>query len=87
MQRITTKDLDTGLFEMIDNADPFVCQKSNYFTISPDPFYPGWETVHYFRRLDDIEPTYIRKYVDGIGVRWDKGPENDWLEDLKNLDI
>ena len=87
MQRITNDDLNTGLYEIVPHTDPLVCQKANYYILSPDPLNPKWDIVHYFKRLGEIEPTYIRKYVDGVGVRWDKGAENNWLEDLKNLDI
>ena len=87
MKRITSDELNTGLYEAIDSADPFVCQKANYYTSHPDPIDSKWDVITYFRLVSDPLPTYIRKYVDGVGVRWDKEPENSWFEDLKNLNI
>ena len=87
MKRITSDELNTGLYEMVDNTDPFVCQKSNYYTSHPDPLDPMWDVITYYRLLNDQTPTYMRKYVDGVGIRVDNKPDNSWLEDLKNLDF
>jgi hypothetical protein len=82
-----TRDDDKSNYEMLDIHDQFVCQKANAFTLTPDPLDPKWDIVTYYSDVTVPNPTYIRKYVDGVGVRWDKEPENNWLEDLKNLDI
>lgn len=87
MQRITSNELDTGLYEMVPNTDPLVCQKANYYTLHSDPHDPKWDIVTYFRLIGDQSLTYVRKYVDGVSVRWDNRPDNSWFEDIKNLDI
>ena len=87
MKRITSNELDTGLYEIIPNTDPLVCQKANYFTLHPDPLDPKWEIITYYRMLGDTSFTYVRKSIDGVSVRWDNRTENDWLEDLKNLNL
>ena len=87
MKRITSDELDTGLYEIVDNTDPIVCQKSNYYTSHPDPHDPKWNIITYYRLIGDQLPTYVRKSVDGVSIRWDGRTENSWFEDLKNLDI
>jgi hypothetical protein len=87
MKHITSNELNTGLYEMLDNTDPLVCQKSNYYTSYPDPLDPKWDIITYYRLVNDQVPTYVRKSVDGVSVRWDNKPDNSWFEDLKNLDI
>lgn len=87
MKRITSDELNTGLYEIVDNTDQFVCQKSNYYTSHPDPLDPKWDIITYYRLIGDQLPTYMRKYVDGVGIRVDNKPDNSWFEDLKNLDF
>jgi len=87
MKRITSDDLNTGLYEIIDSTDPLVCQKANYYILYPDPLDPKWDIVTYFRMLGDTSFTYVRKSIDGVSVRWDNRTEDNWLEDLKNLDL
>jgi hypothetical protein len=87
MKHITSNELNTELYEMLDNTDPLVCQKSNYYTSHPDPLDPKWDIITYYRLVNDQVPTYVRKSVDGVSVRWDNKPDNSWFEDLKNLDI
>ena len=87
MKRITVNELNTGLYEMLDINDPFVCQKANYYTSHPDPNGPKWDIINYFRLIGDQLPTYMRKYVDGVGIRVDNKPDNSWFEDLKNLEF
>jgi hypothetical protein len=85
MKNITRDDQSN--YELLDINDPFVCQKAHAYTLTPDPLDPKWEVISYYRDITQTGPTYIRKYVDGVGVRWDNRTENNWLEDLKNLDI
>jgi hypothetical protein len=87
MKRITSDDLNTGLYEIVPNTDPLVCQKANYYALHPDPLDPKWDIITYFRMLGDTSFTYVRKSIDGVSVRWDNRTENDWLEDLKNLNL
>jgi hypothetical protein len=87
MKRITPDEVNTGLYEIIDSTDPLVCQKANYYILHPDPLDPKWDIVTYFRMLGDTSFTYIRKSIDGVSVRWDNRTEDNWLEDLKNLDL
>ena len=85
MKNITHDDKSN--YELLDTTDDFVCQKANAFSLTPDPLDPKWDIVSYYRNVTSSSPTYIRKYVNGVGVRWDKEPDNSWFEDLKNLDL
>jgi hypothetical protein len=85
MKNITHDDKSN--YNVLDISDPFVCQKAHAFTLTPDPNNPKWDVVTYYHDANVPDPTYIRKYVDGVGVRWDKQPENSWLEDLNNLEF
>ena len=86
MKNITHID-DKSQYEMLDISDPFVCQKAHAYTLTPDPLNPKWDLITYYSDVTVANPTYIRKYVDGVGVRWDNKPDNSWFEDLKNLDF
>jgi len=78
---------DKSQYEMLDISDPFVCQKAHAYTLTPDPINPKWDIITYYSDTTVVNPTYICKYVDGVGVRWDNKPDNSWLEDLKNLEF
>jgi hypothetical protein len=85
MRRIThDKTLN---YAELDIYDPFVCQKSHAFTLSPDPNDPKWEVVTYYSDPLIGDPTYMRKSQDGVSIRVDSKPDNSWFEDLKNLEF
>jgi len=85
MRRITHDE--TVNYTKLDTYDPFVCQKSHAFTLSPDPNDPKWEVVTYYSDPFISNPTYMRKFQDGVGIRIDNRPDNSWLEDLKNIEF
>lgn len=85
MKNITRDDQSN--YELLDISDPFVCQKAHAYTLTLDPLDPKWDIVSYYRDITQVNPTYIRKYIDGVGVRWDNKTDNNWLEDLKSLDL
>jgi hypothetical protein len=86
MKNITHVD-DKSQYEMLDINDQFVCQKAHAYTLTPDPLNPKWDIITYYSDMTVVNPTYIRKYIDGVGVRWDNKPDNSWFEDLKNLEF
>jgi hypothetical protein len=85
MKRITHNE--TVNFNKLDMYDPFVCQKAHAFALIPDPLDPKWDVVTYYSDPSIGDPTYMRKSQDGISIRVDSRPENNWLEDLKNLEF
>ena len=85
MRRITHDEAVN--YNELDTYDQFVCQKSHAFTLTPDLNDPKWEVVTYYSDPNGSSPTYIRKSQDGISVRVDSKPDNNWLEDLKNLSL
>jgi hypothetical protein len=85
MKRITHDEIVN--YTELNIHDPFVCQKAHAFTLTPDPLDPKWDVITYYSNPFISNPTYMRKFQDGVGIRVDNKPENNWLEDLKNLDL
>lgn len=87
MKHITPNE--TSNYTKLDINDPFVCQRAIAYTLTPDPLDPRWEVIDYYTD-PNLKFTSMWKNFDGTSrmrMDYDNKGENNWLEDLKNLDI